>query len=142
MKLEVDDHEFQLKMRKIDEQVLEELIDAMNDAVDDLVRISSSIAPIDKGILRKSSDRQVKQSADGIQGEVSYQAVEQSPNYGRFDYAIWTHEYMTGLGPRSQASPGTDGYVVGRKYLTRPLQGESPKYVKWFQEALEKGVDG
>lgn len=142
MRLEIDDREFQVRTEHIQEGVLKSLEIAMNDAVDDLVRISSAIAPIDTGVLRRSWQRDVKVTEEGIVGEVSYSAIAKSKKYGAFNYAIWTHEATYNLGPRSAASPGTDGYAVGNKYLARPLYGESKKYMEWFREAVEKGVNG
>ncbi|MED2863777.1 hypothetical protein P4261_27980, partial [Bacillus thuringiensis] len=50
---------------------------AMQDCVDDLARISSNIAPIDKSSLRKSHKKSVKKEGGNIVGEVSFSA------YGR-----------------------------------------------------------
>lgn len=142
MRFDLDDKEFQMRMTQIEKSVFQNLEQAMNDAVDDLIRISSAIAPIDTGTLRRSWQREVKAVIDeGITGEVSYSAYTYSPGYGRFNYAIWTHEATYKLGPRSAASSGTDGYKVGNKYLSRPLYGEARKYLQWFLEALEKGVN-
>lgn len=142
MRFNVDDTEFQMRMGQIEKSVFRNLEAAMNDAVDDLVRISSAIAPVETGTLRRSWQRDVKAVlGESIIGEVSYSAVSYSPGYGRFNYAIWTHEATYKLGPRSAASSGTDGYSVGNKYLTRPLYGEARKYLEWFREALEKGAN-
>jgi hypothetical protein len=118
-------------------------IESMYDATDDLARISSNIAPIKESILRKGVNKTVIPSPDsmGVVGEVSFNAVEKSKNYGRFNYALWTHEYEYNLGDLSKASPGTDGYSVGNKYLERPLKGEEAKYIKWWQENVAKVLE-
>lgn len=117
------------------------MIDGMHDAVDDLKRIATDIAPIDKGILRASGNATVRPQGIGIVGEVTFNAVENSPGYGRFNYALWTHEYDYELGDQSKAAPGTDGYSVGNKYLERPLKGERGKYVGWWQDEIKKALD-
>ncbi|MDT2258274.1 hypothetical protein P7H06_00010 [Paenibacillus larvae] len=55
----------------------------MQDSVDDLARIGTDIAPIDKGTLRRTVDTKVKASKDSVVGEVSFSAVETSKR-GRF----------------------------------------------------------
>ncbi|MEV2350171.1 hypothetical protein ABND08_22920, partial [Paenibacillus larvae] len=55
----------------------------MHDSVDDLARIATDIAPIDKGTLRRTVDTKVKASKDSLIGEVTFSAVETSKR-GRF----------------------------------------------------------
>lgn len=141
MRFEIDDKEFEMRMAHIGESVVKNLEIAMHDATDDLIRISSAIAPIDTGVLRRSAQKEVVTTEEGIVGEVSYSAIKKTKGYGRFNYAIWTHEATYNLGPKSATMPGTDGYKVGNKYLSRPLYGESKKYLEWFREALERGVN-
>lgn len=117
------------------------MVDGMQDAVDDLKRIATDIAPIDVGILRASGRVDVQSLATRVNGEVSFSAVDNSPGYGRFNYALWTHEYDYNLGEQSKAAPGTDGYSVGNKYLERPLKGERDKYVEWWQVEINKALD-
>ncbi|WP_230460670.1 hypothetical protein [Paenibacillus larvae] len=113
----------------------------MQDSVDDLARIATDIAPIDKGTLRRTVDTKVKASKDSVIGEVSFSAVETSRR-GRFNYALWTHEMTYKLGEQSQAAPGVDGYSVGNKYLSRPLYGEQSKYWKWVADSIRGGSAG
>jgi hypothetical protein len=111
------------------------------DAMDDLQRIAVDIAPIESGILRASAKSKVtaKLNADII-GEVTFSAINKDGN-GRFNYALWTHEFMENLGTLSAQSPGTDGYAVGNKYLERPLMGEAEKYLGWIAEEIKKEMD-
>jgi hypothetical protein len=114
---------------------------AMNDCVDDLVRVSSQCAPHDKGILEKSWGRDVYWSGPNkITGVVDYSVAE-----GDFNYALWTHEEVYNLGPGSQKKPpgvGMSGktYEVGRKYLTRPLYGEAPTYKQHMQNMINEAL--
>lgn len=121
-------------------QVLAETKEAVHDAVDDLARISSEIAPIKDSHLRKNVDKKVEVSTKGVIGEVSFNITEQSKSGSRFNYALWIHEQDYKLGPRSSKAPGTDGYAVGNKYLERPLKGESDRYIKNILEAAAKGL--
>lgn len=102
----------------------------MHDAVDNLVRVSSEITPFDKGTLSKSWSRNVEWKGDTIVGEVTYSVTEESGDGQRFNYALWTHEEKYEYGEGTKARPGTQGasgkfYEPGRKYLERPLKGES-----------------
>ncbi|WP_096436494.1 hypothetical protein [Alteribacter populi] len=106
------------------------------DAVDDLARIAQSIAPIHTGYLRKQIRKSMRSKTGALSGEVSFNAIANSSGYGEFNYAIWTHEFM-GAG-QARTSGGTDGYTVGPKYLTRPLEGEEQR---WLRE-IASGVKG
>lgn len=140
--LDLDLSEFEHATEAMTRRIENNVEEAMHDAVDDLGRIASNIAPIDTGTLRRSMKTEVKGMLDRIEGEVSFSATEESLRYGRFNYAIWTHEASYNLGPKSKASQGTDGYAVGNKYLTRPLMGEANKYLRWLGEAVARGIDG
>ncbi|MCW1241933.1 HK97 gp10 family phage protein [Bacillus pretiosus] len=105
---------------------------AMQDCVDDLARIASNIAPIDKSNLRKSHKKGVKKEGGNIVGEVSFSAYGR----GNFNYAIAMHEWS--YTPRQAG--GFNGYAVGAKYLERPLKGESQKYLQWLGEGIQKGL--
>jgi hypothetical protein len=141
--LEFDISDFMNATDEIQRKLAKNLEETMHDAVDDLIRISSNIAPIKVGTLRKSWKKEVKGYLDTLVGVVTYSAIEESKKYGRFNYALWTHEYMDNsqLGPRSRSSNGTDGYSVGNKYLSRPLYGEAKKYLQWFNEAVKRSLD-
>lgn len=110
----------------------------LGDAVDDLARIATNLAPIgDTGNLRRTVKKSIKGKFGAVSGEVSFSAVENSPGYGRFNYALWTHEYM---GENQVSQPGSsDGYTVGPKYLQRPLEGERNRYLRQIAEGV-KGV--
>lgn len=112
---------------------------ALHDATDDLARISSNIAPIKSGNLRQQVEKTVSKSG-GLTGEVSFSAIEYSSGYGRFNYALWTHEYMSDS-QVSNSSGGTDGYHVGAKYLQRPLEGEKDRYLKMIAESIKGALD-
>jgi hypothetical protein len=138
-----DFHGMYAHLREKENEILEAEQRAVDDATDDLKRISENIAPIYKSTLRKSANKSVKVRKNGdVVGEVTFSAVENSSGYGRFNYAYWTHEMEYELGPESAEASGTDGYEVGNKYLERPLKGESNKYLEWAAEELEKVMDG
>ncbi|TYS60475.1 HK97 gp10 family phage protein [Sutcliffiella horikoshii] len=141
MSFEFDASEFFFRLDEIENLLLKTAERSMTDSVEDLARIASQIAPIDTSTLRKSVKTKVTWKSGKLQGEVWFYAVERSPKYGRFNYALWTHEYMgdSQLGPLSSGAGGTDGYTVGSKYLERPLKGESSKYlVEWMAKELRK----
>lgn len=120
------------KVRKAAEQ-------GMEDAVNDLVRVSSDIAPIDKGTLSKSVDSKVYWTlGNSVVGEVSFSIRE-----GKFNYALWTHEEVYKHGEGTLNNPPAQGmsgksYYAGRKYLERPLKGESDTYRNHIAETIRK----
>lgn len=133
---EVDVREFDIRIRELTEAMLDAAELAVNDAMDDLVRISSNIAPIDKSTLRRSSNREVKREGDKIVGEVSYSVAEGDAN-GRFNYALAMHEWT--YTPSQEGA--FEGYAVGRKYLERPLMQESDKYKKWIADEIKEATE-
>ncbi|MFA4885448.1 MAG: hypothetical protein WC601_06710 [Desulfotomaculaceae bacterium] len=117
---------------------------ALNDCADDLVRVSSEIAPHDKGILEKSHAKEVKVVGVKAEAIVSY-TVRERNSKGNFNYALYMHEGVYDLGEGSRRKPGTSGmsgkhYDVGSKYLTRPLEGEKEAYKKHIEEKVHKAI--
>lgn len=137
MSFTIDDSQFQVVTDKIMPAVNVSARVSMQAAVDDLERIATNIAPIDKGQLRRSATKKVSGKTK-ITGEVAFSAVETSPGYGPFNYALWTHEASY----TPSHSGGTDGYAIGNKYLSRPLYGEVEKYFRWWAEGVQKGWEG
>lgn len=135
MSLEFDISDFLIKAQSNVTNVMQAGKVGVQDSIDDLARIATNIAPIDKGTLRRTVDTKAKASGDSVIGEVSFSAVETSKR-GRFNYALWTHEMTYKLGEQSKAAPGVDGYSVGNKYLSRPLYGEQSKYWKWVADSI------
>lgn len=136
MGFEIDDKDFVMKVTQIGERVPKAALKAVQKSTLDLEMIATNIAPIDKGTLRGSANAEVQNKGLWIVGEVAFSAV----NNG-FNYAIWTHEYTYELGPQSKAAPGFAGYSVGNKYLSRPLEGESSKYFRWWADAIKEAID-
>jgi len=118
---------------------------SLNDCVDDLVRVSSEITPLDKGILSRSHAKEVRVRGVKAEATVSYTVRERNRN-GDFNYALWIHEGSYNLGPASQRRPGTTGmsgkhYDVGNKYLTRPLEGEQETYIRHMRDEIRRAID-
>lgn len=110
----------------------------LGDAVDDLARIASNIAPIETGLLRRSIRKSIKAQGGAISGEVSFTAIE-SGGSERFNYALWTHEYMDDS--QVKVGGGSDGYTIGPKYLQRPLEGEKSRYLKLIADGVKGALD-
>lgn len=110
----------------------------VQDSMDDLKRISVNIAPIDEGDLRRSASYRTTVGPNKVVGELTFSVTNNSPGYGRFNYAYWTHEIMDS--GQAKASGGTDGYAIGNKYLERPLKGEAEKYKRWIAEEIREGL--
>ncbi len=101
----------------------------VQDACDDLLRVSRNIAPLDKGTLRMTSFSDVKKTRDTVEGEVVYSAVESGPG-GRFNYALRMHEMGEYKNP---TTPGTRP-----KYLSGPLQERANLYDQMINDAIRR----
>ncbi|MCW2279106.1 hypothetical protein [Heliophilum fasciatum] len=128
------------KLEAAKQAVQRDVVEAVNDCADDLIRVSSEIAPHDKGILEKSHAREVAPKGDQVTATIAY-----SVNEGEFNYAMAMHEREYNLGPGSSAKPGTEGmsgthYSVGNKYLTRPLEGEAKVYREHITQILRNAI--
>lgn len=138
MSLEFDASDFLLKFNGTVENAQKQAETKMSDCIDDLARIATNIAPVKSGTLRRTIKKSVRGSNGAIEGTISFSAVESSPGYGRFNYALWTHEYM---GPGQVSRPGSyNGYPVGPKYLSRPLEGEQARYIKDIAAAIKGAI--
>ncbi|MTV50087.1 hypothetical protein GJ688_14010 [Heliobacillus mobilis] len=136
----VDAKEVLHKLAKAEHESSKALVQAVNDCADDLLRVSSEIAPHDKGILEKSYAREVNTNRDQVTVNVQYAVRE-----GNLNYAVQMHEGEYRLGPGSRAKPGTEGmsgthYNVGNKFLTRPLEGEADTYRKHIRQVLRQVI--
>lgn len=138
--LEFDPSDFISKLTGTEARTLDSGVTAVQDSLDDLDRIATNIAPIDKSNLRKSSKKKVGLESKGLVGELSFSVIEESGK-GKFNYALWIHEMDYNLGVRSAGAGGTDGYSVGNKYIERPLKGESERYIKEWAQEIRKGID-
>jgi len=136
---EFDADDFISKMTITEAKMVGAAADALGDSADDLARIASEIAPIKGSGLRKSVTKAIKLGSNGVTGEVSFSVTEKSGGKS-FNYALWTHEQDYNLGEQSGASPGTDGYQVGNKYLERPLKGESQRFIDDWAKAIARGL--
>lgn len=138
--VELDATEFLNKMNLMIPKVEKAAKQSANDVVDELIRISSDIAPIDKGILHKSHSREVKVSGGNVEAKVEYHVKE-----GSFNYALWIHEGIYNHGAGTMARTGTTGwsgkhYYAGRKYLERPLKGEEKAFYEHIAKAIKKAT--
>ncbi|WP_431819263.1 hypothetical protein LWL40_27465 (plasmid) [Bacillus thuringiensis] len=121
-------------MQRLEQGALKGAEKGLNDCVDDLIRISSNLAPIDKGSLRKSHTKKLRVSATGVSADVSFSIRGRNG----FNYAVAMHEWS--YTPSQGGS--YMGYAVGRKYLERPLKMELPKYTHWIADAVRRGIGG
>ena len=117
---------------------------AIEDCTDDLIRVSSEIAPHDVGILERSFAKDIVEHAQEIISTVEY-SVSETHSGGNYNYAMRMHEDDYNLGPGSRAKPGTEGmsgkhYDVGNKYLQRPLEGEVKAYTKHVKNEVERAI--
>jgi hypothetical protein len=108
----------------------------------DLARTSSETAPHLTGDLEDSYTIAYQMGGDSISATVEFAVFK-----GGFNYAIAMHEWTYKLGEGSQAKGGGTGmsgttYPVGRKFLTKVLEGESEAYRKYIGEQIKKQLGG
>lgn len=114
----------------------------INDSIDEIIRISSDIAPLDKGVLHKSHSREVTAARGVVKASVGYFVQENGNNY-----SLHMHEGEYKLGENSRARPGTTGwsgkhYDVGNKYLERPMKGEEEAILKHIADEIKREIGG
>lgn len=130
------------RLRGLGRQVDTALKNAVKDIADDLARTASEAAPHDKGILEKSYAKEVTVTTGQVEGTVEF-SLRETYSGGNFNYAMKMHEGNYQLGPGSEAKPGGTGmsgthYSVGKKFLTRPLEGETETYKRHIEEELQR----
>ena len=134
-------------MKKIEKKVWNASLKAMESSMKDLERVASETAPLDEGDLEMGGFNDVDKDGKKIVGWVGFEAWNDNPNRSYdFNYAIWIHEENYNLGEKSKAKGGGAGlsgktYPVGKKYLTRPLEGEAPVYREMIKQAVKKTLD-
>lgn len=117
----------------------------LKDCINELVRIASNAAPIDKGTLRKSHEETFNTKVGELSGQVEFAIKERQKNGKDFNYALWIHEGDYQLGEQSRSAPGTTGwsgksYAVGNKYLERPFKGEEEAFKKHIADEVKKDL--
>lgn len=138
MTLEFDVDKFLKDLDYSDKNVRKGAEKGMHDATDDLLRVSSDIAPFAVGTLQDSGFKEVGWRGNTIVGEVIFTVKE-----GDFNYALWTHEEEYNYGKGTINNPAEQGmsgklYQAGRKYLERPLKGEADTYKKHIADTIRK----
>lgn len=129
MTINFDITAFQQTLERTASKATEGAKRGVHDAMDDLLRVSRDLAPLDKGTLRTNAWNEVEADGGTITGEVYYSAVEDGPN-GRVNYALITHE----MGEyKSPTTPGTQP-----KYLEQPLKMHADEYMRWIAEEIRK----
>lgn len=134
--------DFMNSLKRFEHQAMNASEVAVNDFVDEIVRIASEITPIDKGTLTKSHTKSVMKSKGAFEAEIAFSVRE-----GDFNYALWIHEGVYNLGADSKRRSGTTGwsgknYEVGRKYLERPIKGEQEAFEEHVAKMIQDGNGG
>lgn len=132
--------------KRIHNIVRKTAIETMKDCMKDLERVASETTPYDEGDLEMGGFRDVDIEGSKIVGWVGFEAWNDNPNRSYdFNYAIWIHEENYNLGEKSKQKSGGRGisgksYPVGKKYLTRPLEGEAPTYRNLIEQEIKKAL--
>lgn len=127
-----DTNAFEALLRQVEQRIIAGATRGMHDATDDLLRESRDLAPLDKSPLRVNAWKEVEEADGRVTGEVYYSAVENGGT-GRFNYALYMHEFD---GRPNYANPTTPG--TQPKYLEQPLKENAEKYVQWIAEEIRR----
>lgn len=134
-------------MKRIEKAVDKATLKTMKFAMKDLNRVASETAPLLEGDLEMGGVNDVDKVSNGLKGWVWFEAWNDHPKRSYdFNYAIWIHEEHYNLGEKSLQKGSGSGlsgksYPVGRKYLTRPLEGESPYYRDMIEQEVKKALE-
>lgn len=137
---------FNTNMKKITKIMEKATLKTMKNAMKDLERVASETAPYEEGDLEMGGFHDVDKDGSKLIGWVGFEAWADHPNRSYdFNYAIWIHEERYNLGELSKAKGSGSGlsgatYDVGRKYLTRPHEGEAPTYRNMIEQDLKKAL--
>lgn len=102
---------------------------ALGDIKDDWVRGAVDIAPVDTTNLREQIRGEVGESGSSSFVEVEANATQESKS-GRFNYAVYIHEYDAG--GKILRTPGTE-----KKFLDVSLEQREDEYQQWLEEEVE-----
>lgn len=127
---------------KITSQVKTVTQKSLRTVAQDLARTSSETTPHLKGDLEGSFAIGYQFGGSKLSATVEYAVFN-----GGYNYAIAMHEWTYRLGEKSKAKGGGTGmsgttYAVGRKFLTRVLEGESEAYRDYIGEQIKKLLGG
>ena len=107
----------------------------------DIARTASESAP------HLTGDLEASYAVNYSSGSVIKATVEFSVFKDGFNYAMAMHEWTYKLGEGSRAKGGGTGmsgksYPVGRKYLTRVLEGEEQAYIDYIKQKVSEALRG
>ena len=117
------------------EDVIKELTVAMDENGDDLLQKSQALAPKLTGDLEGS----------GTKGDVLVSPISKEISVAvgfHKTYAARRHEENSNPGSITSGKPGVDGMKAGTKYLERPLQRYTPKYMQNLADAVRRTTGG
>jgi len=122
----------------LERKMIEGAIEGMGDAVDELLRDSLELAPLDKRTLRDSAKGNVSGENGDVVGTVTYSATELDARGNRVNYALITHELgssenMSAFAFKNPSTPGTRP-----KYLERPLYNNAERYKQKMSDGVRR----
>lgn len=136
------DVDFVDRTRLLNKRVKSGMRNAMTDVVLDMKRVASMSAPHNTGFLEKNAQHEIFVGSQGIEGSVSFSAVERG-----FNYAQWTHDENYELGEKSKRKQGGkskfgSGRVpVGKGYLENTLNRNKQGYLDHLQQAYNNALE-
>lgn len=107
----------------------------VDESGEDLLQKSQALAPKLTGDLEGSGTKdsvKINNATKEISVEIGFNKV----------YAARRHEEDYNPGPITRGKPPVDGMTPGRKYIERPLQYYTPKYMQNIAEAVRRTTGG
>lgn len=114
----------------LDKTVMKAVKTGIDDCTDDLLRVASLRAPVDKENLEKNGTSKVEVGNDKVVGRVSFQAMNKG-----YNYALKMDRGNYKLGKKSKAKSSSG---VRSKFTTQPMK-VGPGYLSDTAEKCQKG---
>lgn len=126
----------------LDKEVASSVRESMDVIRMDVVRVSSGLAPVDKGHLENSYKETITNTNTKSEFEVSYAAYNKG-----FNYAEWTHNEDYNLGKKSRLKrPAKSRFTkatfkVGKGYLHEVAIACKDGWTDFINAEIDKAVD-
>jgi hypothetical protein len=128
MSREMSFEQFARELSRMERDVIDNVEVGINEVLEDLLSAAQALSPLDEGgHMESGSVDPVKKQGDEIKGRVGFSK----------EYSLRLHEDVYELGETSKQKPDFDGMKVGRKYLSRPLDKYSDKYIDHIIKKIE-----
>ena len=120
--------QFIRELSRVEDRVIQNVEVGINESLEDLLSAAEALSALDEGgHMESGSVEPVTTQGGEMIGRVGFSK----------EYSLRLHEDVYNLGETSRQKPDFDGMKVGRKYLERPLDKYSDKYIDHIISKIE-----